>query len=114
MKKNLKQTFRSLFPTHNDTSGEGFIFMSSCQQPKSRGYLTLRSSDPLDSPVIDPAFLEHPRDVACTIKGNGGETLKNSCNTFKISTAEDHKKITPNFFYSNKTRFDNIRNSHVS
>ncbi len=30
--------------------------------PQSRGTVTLKSSNPLDAPMIDPAFLTHPFD----------------------------------------------------
>ncbi|KAJ8669124.1 hypothetical protein QAD02_000383, partial [Eretmocerus hayati] len=62
------ETFRNLFPTYNDTAGEGFILMSSCLQPKSRGRVSLRSANILDPPIVDPAFLRRYEDVACIAK----------------------------------------------
>ncbi|XP_058801694.1 neither inactivation nor afterpotential protein G-like [Phymastichus coffea] len=62
------ETFRSLYPTYNDTVREGFLLMSSCLQPHSRGYVALRSQEPTDRPIIEPAFLERHQDVACTTK----------------------------------------------
>jgi choline dehydrogenase len=38
-------------------------------RPKSRGKLTLRSSNPLDPPVIDPGYLTDRHDVALHIAG---------------------------------------------
>nr|CAH0112036.1 unnamed protein product [Daphnia galeata] len=32
-------------------------------RPKSRGWIRLRSADPLDQPIIDPQFYSHPQDV---------------------------------------------------
>lgn len=32
-------------------------------QPKSRGSVTLKSTNPLDAPVIDPAYFSHPEDM---------------------------------------------------
>ncbi|KAF2362960.1 Glucose-methanol-choline oxidoreductase C-terminal [Trinorchestia longiramus] len=37
-------------------------------RPKSRGYLTLRSSNPSEPPVIDPNYLYHPDDVDVLVK----------------------------------------------
>lgn len=37
--------------------------------PKSRGYLRLRSNDPLSKPMIYPKYLTHPDDVAGLIEG---------------------------------------------
>jgi choline dehydrogenase-like flavoprotein len=37
--------------------------------PQSRGTITLRSSNPSDSPLIDPKFLTHPFDRRVLIEG---------------------------------------------
>ncbi|KAL6435872.1 hypothetical protein ACFW04_005621 [Cataglyphis niger] len=59
------ETYRSLFPSYNDSMHEGFIYLASCLQPKSRGSITLRSSDIRDPPRIDPAYLQDSNDVTC-------------------------------------------------
>src|SRR5690606_36574025 len=38
-------------------------------RPKSRGTVTLRSSDPRDNPVVDPKFLGHPDDLRISTAG---------------------------------------------
>lgn len=38
-------------------------------RPQSRGSLRLASADPLAAPLIDPAFLQHPDDVAQLVEG---------------------------------------------
>ena len=38
-------------------------------RPKARGWVKLRSSDPLDRPLIHPNFLGHPDDLALEIEG---------------------------------------------
>ena len=38
-------------------------------RPKSRGSVKLRSPDPLDAPLIDPAFLEHRDDLDVLVEG---------------------------------------------
>ncbi|XP_070161494.1 neither inactivation nor afterpotential protein G [Polyergus mexicanus] len=62
------ETYRSLFPSYNDSMHEGFIYLASCLQPKSRGSVTLRSSDIRDPPRIDPAYLQDSDDVTCTYR----------------------------------------------
>ncbi|KAL7642612.1 UNVERIFIED_CONTAM: hypothetical protein RMT77_007176 [Armadillidium vulgare] len=37
-------------------------------RPKSRGSITLRSTDPFDQPNIDPKFLSHPEDLELMVK----------------------------------------------
>lgn len=48
--------------------GHGFSLHACVLRPKSRGTLTLASPDPLADPLIDPAFLTHPDDVATLIR----------------------------------------------
>lgn len=38
-------------------------------KPRSLGHVRLRSADPADAPIIDPAFLAHPDDVARFVEG---------------------------------------------
>ncbi|KAK3863650.1 hypothetical protein Pcinc_030613 [Petrolisthes cinctipes] len=47
----------------------GFSMRPILVDPKSRGSLTLRSSDPRDDPYIDPNYLSHPDDVATLVEG---------------------------------------------
>lgn len=44
------------------------INVQACR-PLSRGSVTLRSSDPLDMPLIDPAYMTEPEDLALQIEG---------------------------------------------
>ncbi|KAL0106761.1 hypothetical protein PUN28_015364 [Cardiocondyla obscurior] len=62
------ETYRSLFPSYNDSMKEGFIYLVTCLQPKSRGSVTLRSRNIRDPPKINPAYLEDSDDVACTYR----------------------------------------------
>jgi len=59
------------FPRQSAAKGQATmmaIVVQACR-PKSRGSLTLRSSDPFDSPVINPGYMTHPDDVALQIEG---------------------------------------------
>ncbi|GAB3180815.1 GMC family oxidoreductase [Telluribacter humicola] len=47
----------------------GFTILPTILKPKSRGYVGLRSSSPLDAPVIQPNFLSEEDDVKTLIKG---------------------------------------------
>ncbi|XP_054709898.1 glucose dehydrogenase [FAD, quinone]-like [Uloborus diversus] len=38
-------------------------------QPRSRGTVTLKSSDPYDPPVIDPNYFEDPKDIEDIVQG---------------------------------------------
>ncbi|XP_026326190.1 neither inactivation nor afterpotential protein G [Hyposmocoma kahamanoa] len=64
----MPKVYRDTFPFHNDTSKEGFMFLSTCVQPKSRGSVTLRDSSTSIPPVVDPNYLHHGWDVRCMIK----------------------------------------------
>ncbi|GFS52745.1 hypothetical protein TNCV_2995481 [Trichonephila clavipes] len=43
--------------------------MSEVLHPKSKGEVTLRSSDPYDPPIIDPNYFSHPEDMEVTVAG---------------------------------------------
>ncbi|XP_076663960.1 neither inactivation nor afterpotential protein G isoform X1 [Andrena cerasifolii] len=60
------EPYRSMYPSYNNSSREGFLFLSYCLQPKSRGSVSLRSTDIRHPPAIDPAYLQHYDDVLCT------------------------------------------------
>ena len=48
---------------------DGFTLMSGLIRPASRGSVTLRSSDPDERPLVDPAFLECESDVDALERG---------------------------------------------
>ena len=52
------------FDTPSLPSGAVFGIVTGLMSPRSRGSVRLRSADPADPPVIDPAYLRHPDDVA--------------------------------------------------
>ncbi len=47
----------------------GIVVYANVAKPKSRGEIRLRSTDPLDAPVIDHRLLGDPDDVAALIRG---------------------------------------------
>jgi choline dehydrogenase len=49
--------------------GHGFILVTLLLCPQSRGSVTLRSSDPLDAPRIQPNYLAHEDDRATLLRG---------------------------------------------
>jgi choline dehydrogenase-like flavoprotein len=49
--------------------GHGFSCHVCLLRPRSRGTITLRTADPLEPPVIDPKFLDHPDDVEDMVAG---------------------------------------------
>jgi choline dehydrogenase len=49
--------------------GHGYTLHVTLMRPKSRGTLTLASRNPMDKPLIDPAFFKHPDDINILIAG---------------------------------------------
>lgn len=58
-------TFQNIFPHHLNSSQEGFVLLSTCYHPKSRGSLFLHSRSIFDHPLIDPQYLSHQADLEC-------------------------------------------------
>ncbi|RMG78649.1 MAG: choline dehydrogenase [Bacteroidetes bacterium] len=54
----------STYPTH-----DGFTILPSLLNPESRGFVGLRSSNPMDAPLIQPNFLEKEKDLRQLIAG---------------------------------------------
>lgn len=57
---------RFIGPTN---SQPGFRVVPVLNRPKSRGFITLRSTDPNDHPIIDQGFLDHPDDIKAVAQG---------------------------------------------
>jgi choline dehydrogenase len=97
---NIKNSFaEELFAEHGNI--EGFNFIVSITNPKSRGTIRLKSSDPFDYPLIDPQYLTDKRDVENFIGGirlwewfmqtTTMEELGVDMNQMKLSFCSQHK-----------------------
>ncbi|KAL0821343.1 hypothetical protein ABMA28_005932 [Loxostege sticticalis] len=62
------KVFRATFPFYNDSSKEGFMFLATCIQPKSRGSISVKDPSTQVPPVVDPNYLHRFEDVKCMIK----------------------------------------------
>lgn len=62
-----RAAFRALFPLYHNATQEGFVAISSCLQPKSRGYVSLLYKNMRRNPLINPNYISTDEDVACTI-----------------------------------------------
>ena len=49
--------------------GNGYSFHAGMLRPKSRGSVTIASTDPMAAPVIDTNFLSEQSDVDCLVRG---------------------------------------------
>ena len=67
MQNRLFQVFDEYFV--KNAFREGFSLYPILLRPKSRGKISLRSSDPQDHPKIQPNYLTHPDDVKVLIEG---------------------------------------------
>ena len=61
----------AMFADHGRTlyRGHGLSMHACLLHPKSVGQLKLASADPMEPPLIDPAFLTHPDDIKTLIEG---------------------------------------------
>jgi len=64
-----------LLPTYlmnhgmDNPPGDGFSIVVTGLRPESRGRITLDSADPFNDPVIDPNYLDDPRDLETLVEG---------------------------------------------
>ncbi|XP_055934808.1 glucose dehydrogenase [FAD, quinone]-like [Argiope bruennichi] len=77
------EIYKAIFgPYENSTM---VVCFSQILKPKSRGTVRLKSTNPYDSPAIDPNYFENPQDLKTIVEG-----LK-TCQ--KIITSEPMKKV---------------------
>ena len=86
-------------------SMDGFTILPVLLQPKSRGYVALRSANPLDTPIIQPNYLQEESDRTLLIKA------------FKIArkvmASEAFKPFTKSIFYPEKAETDKAILQHI-
>uniref|UniRef100_W8C2E1 Neither inactivation nor afterpotential protein G n=1 Tax=Ceratitis capitata TaxID=7213 RepID=W8C2E1_CERCA len=63
-----REYFRALFPRYHNSTQEGFVLISTCLQPKSRGTVSIGVPNTRWKPIIDPNYLREASDVDCTIR----------------------------------------------
>lgn len=63
------ETYEQYYRPLIESNKTGFMTTLTMVQPKSRGTVTLNSSDPDDPPLIDPRLLSAEDDVNRTVKG---------------------------------------------
>ncbi len=70
--KNFLKINTSIFDNYflDNAFREGFSMYPILLRPKSRGRVSLRSSNPNDQPKIEPNYLSHPDDIKVLIEGN--------------------------------------------
>jgi choline dehydrogenase len=84
---------------------DGFTILPVLLQPKSRGYVALRSANPLDAPIIQPNYLKEESDRILLIKA------------FKIArkvmASEAFKPFTKSIYYPVKAETDEAILQHI-
>lgn len=95
------EMYDAIFGIPNSKS-EIYIPLTMLQRPKSRGFIKLKSKDPLEPPIMDPKYLSDIRDVQTLVEGVKvamaiGQTkvmtdrFETKMNTVKIPGCESEK-----------------------
>ena len=78
-----------------DTNEHGFMTAVSLTHPKSKGTITLKSSDPFDYPAINPQYLTDDRDISEFIAAlQLWEKFIETSTMQKLGTKVEHGKIS--------------------
>ena len=87
---------------------DGYTILPGLVNPKSRGYLTLRSGNPMEAPIIQPNFLEHRDDLDMMVKG-----VKFGLEILESSAFEPYRKeiIAPQDRTSDEAIKEHVKNS---
>jgi choline dehydrogenase len=56
-------------PSQSTPEGDGFAIAVALLRPKSRGRITLQSTDRSDHPVIEPNYFNHEKDLEAMVEG---------------------------------------------
>ncbi|XP_071522739.1 glucose dehydrogenase [FAD, quinone]-like [Panulirus ornatus] len=78
---------------------EGFSIAPMLTRARSRGSVTLKSSDPKADPVIDPNYLSHPTDVKNLVKGIKFALAVGNTPAMREYGAKFHDKVVPGCQY---------------
>lgn len=85
--------YREVFGNINNHDAFGVFPM--ILRPKSRGYIRLRSSDPLDYPLLYHNYLTHPDDVAVLREGVKAAIAFGETSSMRRFGARFHSKTLP-------------------
>jgi choline dehydrogenase len=123
MKKtwNLKdEVWSALYEGENK---QGFLLMSLLLHPRSSGTVRLQSTDPFDTPLIDPRFLEDPKDCSVLVEGMRIKLQLGNTDAFQAMGAEPSQRVLPsakhytlysNDYLENYVRHHTLTGHHAS
>ncbi|XP_055904168.1 neither inactivation nor afterpotential protein G [Eupeodes corollae] len=86
-----REHFRALFPLYYNSTQEGLVLISTCLQPESRGFVTIRNNNVRRNPLINPNYLAEIEDVNCTIRA-----IRKSV---KIVTSDAFSLLKPKIYW---------------
>ncbi|KAG0717182.1 Glucose dehydrogenase [FAD, quinone] [Chionoecetes opilio] len=88
-----RQTYKQYYGTVLGQAG--FTLLVSLLRPKSRGTITLQSTDPKHHPLIDPQFLSHQDDIQTLVKGIQFAMKLGKTEALKTLGAQFHDEPVP-------------------
>ncbi|KAK3098155.1 hypothetical protein FSP39_016702 [Pinctada imbricata] len=69
VRTNMAEEIAEVLANTDRVNKERFTIFPTLIHPKSRGFVKLRSSDPLEHPIIDPNYLSEKEDIDTLIRG---------------------------------------------
>lgn len=103
----VSQKIRETYSVPNDA----FTICPGLVKPKSRGYVSIASSNPQDKPIIQPNLLEHPDDVQSLVRCL--ELVREIGNSNELSEFVN-KEVVPGPLAKPEDTIEFLRNSATS
>ncbi|KAK3096962.1 hypothetical protein FSP39_005120 [Pinctada imbricata] len=89
LKMNLDRKFSEAIVASEFMDKERFTILPTLLHPRSRGVIKLRSTDPLEHPLIDPNYLSEQEDVDTLVRGIKLALQISNTSTFKPYDVSD-------------------------
>jgi len=96
---------RDLYNLNTYSRESGYSILATLLQPASRGYVSIRSKNPKDAPIIQPNYLQEQQDRETLLKG-----MQKAC---EVMLAKSFDKCRKSLYFPEKFEDRNFLWQHI-